>query len=194
MSSNLKDLLSKLLTVKPEKRIGYKKGISEILKHAWFKGVNAAPQNSKISQPPVTVDPRRVYFTGREFTIEDLKTLKSTPSNEKEIANFLYFPKDQEVNTYIPKIQEIIRQKNINTVNTNESTANLREEAKALNEGLALLRSKKSENFQQINEEFSTAEKEKEVSMKIGKYSSKAIKLPGSFSLKGEEIYPVSAV
>ncbi|KAH0569859.1 Kinase, AGC [Spironucleus salmonicida] len=42
VSENAKDLIKKLLTLKPENRLGFQFGIAEIKAHLWFKGVNFA--------------------------------------------------------------------------------------------------------------------------------------------------------
>lgn len=184
LSKNLKDLLSKLLTKKCEKRLGYKKGISEILKHSWFKGVNT--QTNNIFEPPIPIDPTSVHFTGRNLTVDDAKTLKTTPSGDKEIAGFSYYTAEPESNNYLKKVQDVLKGKNFGPMKVEETKESTESTIK-------YLRSKQSENFQE-KQQIDELEGTVGVSSKLGKYSSGVIKLPGSFSVKTEGIYAVSAV
>jgi serine/threonine protein kinase len=52
LSSQCKDFLEKILAKDPEKRLGAKRGISEIKSHPFFKGVDWQRVQTNQTEPP----------------------------------------------------------------------------------------------------------------------------------------------
>ena len=69
LSSDWVDLLGKLLSRDPSKRLGSKNGINEILSHKWFKGITLKNIIQKELKP---YDPY-MKLTVRLFTVFRLK-------------------------------------------------------------------------------------------------------------------------
>lgn len=53
MSKELKNLITKLICKEPEKRLGSKKGIQEIIQHPWFKGIDFQAIRERKNTPPI---------------------------------------------------------------------------------------------------------------------------------------------
>ena len=63
----MKDLLLGLLTKDPNRRLGFKKGIDEIISHEWFRNLNFKELLNKRIEPPFKPNPIEFNFDVEEF-------------------------------------------------------------------------------------------------------------------------------
>lgn len=78
LSSEIKDLLVRLLNKDPRTRLGSKGGLSEILVHPWFRGISLTGLLDQKVQPPIVPDVCRFNFHVSENAkgITELETVE----------------------------------------------------------------------------------------------------------------------
>lgn len=83
---NVKNLLNRIFVQNHEKRIGFK-GLDEIKKHAWFKGIDWDALAKRETKPPFTPDSGRVNAGNLlEQKEDDAELYKNVKMEEKDIA------------------------------------------------------------------------------------------------------------
>ncbi|CAK55725.1 unnamed protein product (macronuclear) [Paramecium tetraurelia] len=107
ISDELKDLIIKLLQKDPDKRLGKKGGITEILTHVWFHNVDFEGIVNQTLPPPYKPEPQRYNFDEEEFNKGDAEFRKQYGQNLQyefqnvdkanyELENFYYARSQQE--------------------------------------------------------------------------------------------------
>lgn len=76
LSEELKDFIKKLLKIKPQARLGAKKGWNEICAHPWLNSIDMTQLNERNIRPPVLFDPNSVVFKNKTPITEDIDSLE----------------------------------------------------------------------------------------------------------------------
>ena len=92
LSPDLQGFILKLLHSNPQKRLGSKRGFSEICEHKWMSSMNM----SKLTKPPFSQDPASFRFKKKSFEIDNIdKIQKEDLSGEtedfKDIPDFSFY-------------------------------------------------------------------------------------------------------
>lgn len=122
LTPDLKDLLERLFEKDPKKRIGATGGVREVMKHAWFKGIDwEALEKKKVKMPFVlNLEKKKFKLVPPNLNIENLeeaaeldnqdnKDLKSG-KDKSRIACFSYYSPLQKAKTSLKSAHNEIRE------------------------------------------------------------------------------------
>lgn len=62
LSSEVKDLIRRLMHKNPAQRLGHRNGVDDILAHVWFKGLDLNDYIQKKVPPPYIPDLTKIQF------------------------------------------------------------------------------------------------------------------------------------
>ena len=92
ISDSAKDLIERLLEKNPNKRIGYEKGVQEIIEHDWFKDIDIDKlinrQLEAPFKPKLTSDLKDVSNFDKEFTSKSLEQSIIPKKGKKKIEQY----------------------------------------------------------------------------------------------------------
>ncbi|CAD8121301.1 unnamed protein product [Paramecium sonneborni] len=121
LSQEIKELMSGLLAKDPNKRLGVRGGVREILQHKWFKKVNMTDILMKRVTPPIKPDIQKLNFETKNLQQGDLEVrekLIGKAGFKKDFKIFDEFYFDYRENVRIVDQQRLLKEhmKNVDSI------------------------------------------------------------------------------